>query len=98
MLDGSNLEEFGITEVENRVPVFARTNQVIADPAISIDIPILLRRNPEEKRLSWENDELKEIYLKELSEKRSSLMTRKDLVTRQNQLVVEELDRLRGGN
>jgi hypothetical protein len=98
MLDGSNLEEFGITEVENRVPVFARTNQVIADPAISIDIPILLRRNPEEKKLSWENDELKEIYLKELSEKRSSLMTRKDLVTRQNQLVVEELDRLRGGN
>jgi hypothetical protein len=96
MLDGSNLEEFGVPETENRVAVFARTQQVIDDPGVAIDIPEALRRNPDEKKLSWENGELRETYLKEVQNRRAELLARKDLVTRQNQLVEEDLTRLGG--
>jgi hypothetical protein len=96
MLDGSNLEEFGVPETENRVAVFARTQQVIDDPGVAIEIPEALRRNPDEKKLSWENGELRETYLKEVQGRRAELLARKDLISRQNQLVEEDLTRLGG--
>lgn len=42
MLDGSDLKEFGIEPKEGRVPVFARTGQIIANPAETISVPEIL--------------------------------------------------------
>jgi hypothetical protein len=39
MLDGSDLKEFGIEPKEGRVPVFARTGQIIANPSETLQIP-----------------------------------------------------------
>jgi hypothetical protein len=43
MLDGSDLKEFGIEPKEGRVPVFARTGQIIANPAETISVPEILQ-------------------------------------------------------
>ena len=43
MLDGSDLKEFGIEPKEGRVPVFARTGQIIANPAETIEVPEILQ-------------------------------------------------------
>ena len=43
MLDGSDLKEFGIEAKESRVPVFARTGQIIANPSETLTIPETLQ-------------------------------------------------------
>ena len=43
MLDGSDLKEFGIEPKEGRVPVFARTGQIIANTSETLTIPQLLQ-------------------------------------------------------
>jgi hypothetical protein len=42
MLDGSDLNEFGVEPKEGRVPVFARTGQIIANPAETVSVPEIL--------------------------------------------------------
>lgn len=39
MLDGSDLQEFGIAAKDGRVPVFARTGQIISNPSEALWIP-----------------------------------------------------------
>lgn len=43
MLDGSDLKEFGIEPKEGRVPVFARTGQIISNPSETLAIPEILQ-------------------------------------------------------
>jgi hypothetical protein len=44
MLDGSDLKEFGIEPKEGRVPVFARTGQIISNPSETFAIPENLQK------------------------------------------------------
>lgn len=44
MLDGSDLKEFGIEPKEGRVPVFARTGQIISNPSEAFAIPENLQK------------------------------------------------------
>jgi hypothetical protein len=51
MLDGSDLREFGIEAKDGRVPVFARTGQILTDPNESIEVPEILRKRLRQEKI-----------------------------------------------
>lgn len=53
MLDGSDLQEFGVEPHENRVPVFTRTGQIISNPADTFTVPKSMEKALGVKEIQW---------------------------------------------
>ena len=94
MLDGSDLTEFGIVENEGRVPVFAKTSQIIFDPSDTFQIPADYRKELRTEELSWDNLEQVDSLLKVANERVSAVRQKSGEVAAQIVAVEDEIESL----
>jgi len=71
MLDGSDLNEFGLVAQDNRVPVFARVSQVIHNPKDVFLLNEELKKELGIDSINWENLEVADSVLAANNEKLS---------------------------
>ncbi len=77
MMDGSDLTDFGIEEVDGRVPIFSRTSQIVADPSQVFAIPKRFATELGESEISWGNLERAEEFISVTQAKISELTSEK---------------------
>jgi hypothetical protein len=94
MLDGSDLTEFGITENDGRVPVFAKTSQIIFDPSDAFQIPSEYHKELRTEALSWDNLEQVDTLIQIASSKVSALRQKEDELARQISETDDQIDAL----
>ena len=94
MLDGSDLTEFGITENDGRVPVFAKTSQIIFDPSDAFQIPSEYQKELGTKAVTWDNLEQVDSLIQIASSKVTTLRQRADELGRQISETDNEIDAL----
>jgi hypothetical protein len=89
MLDGSDLREFGIEAKEGRVPVFARTGQILTDPNESVEVPEILRSRLRQEKIvlgtAASNPELQRALTEGMTTMKARINSLEDQLVNQNQ-------------